>query len=101
MRVPTAKVKKLQNIDNIFEQPREKSNRNGIGDTRINDGDWVSHDATALRVAKAVNKSPHRPFHHRRYYERQKPECGSHHLAPARIACTPTLYTHRHPHTNN
>ncbi|KAF5961032.1 hypothetical protein HYC85_002241 [Camellia sinensis] len=76
MRVPTAKAKKLQNIDNIFEQPREKSNRNGIGDTRINDGDWVSHDATALRVAKAVNKSPHRPFHHRRHYERQKPECG-------------------------
>ncbi|GFY86736.1 hypothetical protein Acr_05g0003750 [Actinidia rufa] len=74
----------------------QHSNRNGIGDGRINDGSGVAHDSAALGPAEAVNEGPHRPFHDGGDHERQEPERGPHHLAPARVAGRATLDTYRH-----
>ena len=51
----------------------QHSNRNGMGDGRINDGDGVGHDSAALGPSEAEDEGPHRPFHDGGDQERQEP----------------------------
>ncbi|KAK6913569.1 hypothetical protein RJ641_023170 [Dillenia turbinata] len=62
-------------------------------DGRIDDSGGMSHDAPPLGMAEVVDESPDRALNHRSSGEGQEPKCWTHHLAPAWIACCPTLHT--------
>jgi len=72
---------------------KKLSNRNCIGDGWVNNGGWMSHDAAALHVAKAIDQSPHRPLHNTSHRKRHEAKSRADHLAPARIAMRPTIPT--------
>lgn len=71
------------------------SNRNRIRHRRVYDGSRMRHDTAPLVMAEAKNQSSHRPLHHRRHSESQKPQGRPHHLASARIAVGPTFNADR------
>lgn len=61
----------------------------------------MTHNFTTLCMAKAIDKSPHRPLNYRRRRKRHKPQCRPHHLAPARVAPRPTFHANWNPNSDH